>query len=726
LASAADYINETLGNHTATSVVAAHSLCELFYSGLRMSKPIIHTAMLAVALTASLPISAAHAQIDSRLWGLSMVGADKAWELGYRGNGVIIGVMDQSADPLHTEYADRWLGGMNIDGTPYVLNPTHDHGTHVTGTIAGRRVGVAPGADIYNVNWAIAGVPIDNVANGYYWVAGNGVRAINNSWGLNRFDAALNKQRGITVTDVDANHVQINFPNMLSSFSALAQSDVVQIFATGNDRVLDYGAGGIRHTLQPGILAGLPAFFPELTTHWIAVTAVGPTGDYGSYAQPCGLARQWCMAAPGGSGVAPAEDQIFSSMVSYEYGWLNGTSMATPHVTGAFAIGAEMFPNASGAQIAQLLLQTSKDIGAPGIDDNYGWGLLSVANMAATIAPATASVFSNAGWARANAFNAVDRVLRNQMGQPLGLRSATGDIVPLGYMPTADATPTPFDAVLQEPAGPILWLAPVYGIASISDGAASAASTIGGVLAGVDLVHDKEVQFGLALGYSHTALTSNNDGGSANAFHLGAYGNWSRDNWFVNGTGQVSLFEQGIERRDISGASGISFAPVGRSSASGIGLGASFEVGHHFRLNDDFTVSPYLALAAQVQAIQAASEIGAGIFGLDIAGGKFARMEAGPGLRIQSAPFNLEGGHSLRLTGDIGYARVAGENDYAVATDLLGRTITGQSVELGRDVLKLGAKLDLTTANGDTWFAAYDGSLQRSASAHAVSIGFQG
>lgn len=692
-----------------------------------MKNYILAATVSAAALCCiALSTQSAHAQIDSRLWGLSMVGADKAWELGYRGTGVIIGVMDESANPNHTEYADRWLGGMNVDGTPYALNPAQYHGTHVTGTIAGRRVGVAPGASIYNINWALAGVPIDHTGFGYRWAADKGVRAINNSWGINRFDAALNKQRGITITEIDANYVQTSFPNMLSSFRALAQSDVVQIFATGNDRVLDYGAGGIRHTLQPGMLAGLPIIFPELTSHWIAVTAVGPTGDYGNYAQPCGLAKQWCMAAPGGAGNGWDPDDIFSAWPDGGYAYLHGTSMATPHVTGAFAIGAEMFPNASGAQIAQLLLQTSKDIGAPGIDDNYGWGLLSVANMAATIAPATASVFSNAGWARTNAFNAVDRVLRNQMGQPLGLRGATGDIVPLGYMPTADATPTPFDEVLQEPSGPVLWIAPVYGTASISDGAAPAASTIGGVLAGVDLVHDKAVQFGLALGYSHTVLTSNNDVGSANALHLGAYGNWSRDDWFVNGTGQVSLFQQGIERRHISGASGISFAPVGRSSASGIGLGASFEVGHNFRLNDDFTVSPYLALAAQMQAIQAAREIGAGIFGLDIAGSNFARMEAGPGLRIQSAPFNLEGGHSLRLTGDIGYARVAGDNDYAVATDLLGRTITGQSVELGRDVLKLGAKLDLTTANGDTWFAAYDGSLQRSASAHAVSIGFQG
>ena len=668
-------------------------------------------------------IQSAHAQIDSRLWGLSMVGADKAWELGYRGNGVIIGVMDQSADPLHTEYADRWLGGMNVDGTPYVLNPTHDHGTHVTGTIAGRRVGVAPGAGIYTMNWALAGVPIDNAANGYHWAASRGVRAINNSWGTTRFDPALNRSRGINVNEADANFVQTAFPNMLSSFRALAQSDIVQIFATGNDRVLDYGGGDIRHALQPAMLAGLPSYFPELTAHWIAVTAVGPSGNYGIYAQPCGIAKNWCMAAPGGSGLDPYTDQIFSSMVTTEYGWLNGTSMATPHVTGAFAIGAEMFHNASGAEIAQLLLQTSKDIGAPGIDDNYGWGLLSVANMAATISSSTASVFSNAGWARTNAFNAIDRAMRNQMGS---LGGGVGEIAPLGYMPITDGTPSPFEDVLREQAGPLFWLAPVYGTASISGNAAPANSSVGGFLAGIDLVQDAAGQFGLAVGYSHTALSSGNDTGSANSIHLGAYGNWNHGNWFIKGTGQVSFFEQGIERRDISGAAGVSFAPVGRSSASGIGMGASFEIGHQFALNDDLTISPYLALSTHLQNTQSATEIGAGIFGLGIAGTSFGRLEAGPGLRLQSAPISLEGGNSLRLTGDIAYARAAGDNDYAAATDLLGRTITGHSAELGREVLKLGARLDLVTANGNTWFAAYDGSLQRAAAAHAFSAGFKG
>lgn len=50
-----------------------------------MNKPVIHTAVLAVTPTASLPMSAAHAPIDDRLLGLSMIGVDKAWKQGFLG-----------------------------------------------------------------------------------------------------------------------------------------------------------------------------------------------------------------------------------------------------------------------------------------------------------------------------------------------------------------------------------------------------------------------------------------------------------------------------------------------------------------------------------------------------------------------------------------------------------------------------------------------------------------
>ena len=51
-----------------------------------MTKPRPLVVVLAATLTVGLPMQTAHAQIDERLWGLSMIGVDKAWAQGFRGN----------------------------------------------------------------------------------------------------------------------------------------------------------------------------------------------------------------------------------------------------------------------------------------------------------------------------------------------------------------------------------------------------------------------------------------------------------------------------------------------------------------------------------------------------------------------------------------------------------------------------------------------------------------
>ena len=61
------------------------------------------------------------------------------------------------------------------------------------------------------------------------------------------------------------------------------------------------------------------------------------------------------------------------------YQTLDGTPMAAPHVTGAIAILADMYPNLVNTpeNITQILLETATDLGATGIDDIYGHGLLT-------------------------------------------------------------------------------------------------------------------------------------------------------------------------------------------------------------------------------------------------------------------------------------------------------------------------------------------------------------
>ena len=67
------------------------------------------------------------------------------------------------------------------------------------------------------------------------------------------------------------------------------------------------------------------------------------------------------------------DDVLFSGDAS-------GTSFAAPRVSGAAALVRQKFPNLTGIQIKQVLLQTATDLGASGPDNIYGYGKLNLEN----------------------------------------------------------------------------------------------------------------------------------------------------------------------------------------------------------------------------------------------------------------------------------------------------------------------------------------------------------
>ncbi|QNP40409.1 S8 family serine peptidase [Lysobacter solisilvae (ex Woo and Kim 2022)] len=58
------------------------------------------------------------------------------------------------------------------------------------------------------------------------------------------------------------------------------------------------------------------------------------------------------------------------------YGYMSGTSMATPHVTGVAALAWSAAPQKSNQQVREALSVTAIDLDAPGRDINTGWGLV--------------------------------------------------------------------------------------------------------------------------------------------------------------------------------------------------------------------------------------------------------------------------------------------------------------------------------------------------------------
>jgi subtilase-type serine protease len=148
-------------------------------------------------------------------------------------------------------------------------------------------------------------------------------------------------------------------------------------------------------------LPGLPAFRSDAQPHWLSVANVArsATGDYqiAPSSSICAYTRMWCISAPGtdiystyltgDSGGRLLGDPIGDGDLLWlrgkkkpqmTYGTATGTSMAAPHAAGSVALLVQRFPYMTVTQVRDVLLTTTKDLGKPGVDEVYGWGLIDL------------------------------------------------------------------------------------------------------------------------------------------------------------------------------------------------------------------------------------------------------------------------------------------------------------------------------------------------------------
>lgn len=296
-------------------------------------------------------------------WGLDYINAANAYARGVDGTGILVGVVDSGVFTGHSEFAGRFGGGYDYIANTALVTDPGGHGTGVASVIAANRDGigmhgVAPGATILSARvFDQDGIPAPSsgFVAAYDGLVARGVRVINNSWGS--FDPVT------SVTQSELARWQ-----ELPPYRRAVASGALLVWGTGNDE-----------RTQPSIEAGLPYHFPELERGWLAVVAYGP-GYEPLYTNRCGVAKNWCLTAPGGGdwwGEFP-DDPIVVADKNGGYTKVNGTSFAAPHVSGAAALVWQMFPFFSADQVRQTLLGTARDIGAPGVDDIFGYGLLDV------------------------------------------------------------------------------------------------------------------------------------------------------------------------------------------------------------------------------------------------------------------------------------------------------------------------------------------------------------
>lgn len=289
--------------------------------------------------------------------------AEEAWQLGFTGsNQVFVGVIDEGLQPNHPDLAGNiWVNpydapdGIDNDGNGYIDdtngwdfynrdNTVFDaldgdtHGTHVAGTIGARG---GDGLGIAGVSWNVTmistkflgpqgGYTSDAIAAIDYLrdlKTRHGLKIIasNNSWGGGGYSSALH-----------------------TAILRAAKQGILFVAAAGNsglnnDTTANYPAN--YSTLQ-GTAIEAPATYEAV----ISVAAISSTGARASFSNYGATTVD--IGAPGVG--------ILSTVPNSSYASYSGTSMATPHVSGAVALYSAAFPTATAQQIRTAILGAAK------------------------------------------------------------------------------------------------------------------------------------------------------------------------------------------------------------------------------------------------------------------------------------------------------------------------------------------------------------------------------
>ena len=277
----------------------------------------------------------------SRQWALNSVSYESAWPIS-NGAGVTVAVIDTGVLGNHED-----LIGSVVPGTDYASDAaTYDpartgevdpggHGTHVAGIIAAHPnnglgiAGAAPGVKIMPIRVldATGSGSSSDVANGIIYAADHGARLINLSLGGGQSDG-------------------------MRAAMQYALSKQVLTFAAAGNAFLD------------GNSPVYPAAYPE-------AVAVGAVDDTLHHAYFSNTGSYVDVVAPG-QGIWSLWGQG-----THQYADMDGTSMATPYATAAAALVLGENSKLTAGELKSVLQTTATDLGTPGRDDVYGYGLVN-------------------------------------------------------------------------------------------------------------------------------------------------------------------------------------------------------------------------------------------------------------------------------------------------------------------------------------------------------------
>ncbi len=264
-------------------------------------------------------------------WHLPRIGAPAAWDRA-QGEGVTIAILDSGVDATHPDLAERMVPGWNFYDNNGDAGDVYGHGTKVAGTAAAaghNSLGVA------SVSFRSRIMPMrvtDTQGYGYF----------------SMMAAALTR-----AADDGARVANISFRGVSTSSSVDAAAQYMR------------GKGGI--VVVSGGNTGDLRTDPKRAS----LTAVSATDSGDRRASFSSWGDYIDIAAPGVG--------ILTTLRGGGYGSFSGTSASSPVVAGAYALLLSAKPGLAPAALDELLYSTALDLGAAGVDQEFGHGRLDAA-----------------------------------------------------------------------------------------------------------------------------------------------------------------------------------------------------------------------------------------------------------------------------------------------------------------------------------------------------------
>lgn len=332
---------------------------------------------------------------------LRRINAAAAYARGATGEGEIIAVVDSGIRETHREFAGSAPGESKVTKVTqsgyFPTDANKAHGTYVAALAVGNRDGDSGGMHgvAFEARLHFTEIRLGTSDGIYRPLVLADYGSDNDMGDAAFFSEFIANARAANAAIINSSFgrngaISLYEPQELRrrfarTAAALAQAGTVDadktiiVWAAGNAGGQRLLGGQAPNFDSPEVWSGLGAYFPELHSHILAVVALDQDGGIAGYSNHCGIAKGFCLAAPGSN--------IFSasSFDDNRYGWVNnvelvsGTSFAAPIVSGSLALLRQYFRTQLGnTELVTRLLATANRDGIYANSDIYGHGLVDL------------------------------------------------------------------------------------------------------------------------------------------------------------------------------------------------------------------------------------------------------------------------------------------------------------------------------------------------------------